>query len=706
MECPQQEFTGLRAICLFDMPSNQVFGKTLLSSKPETVSFFQVSQLKAKIMPSFIALKCLKCVIIPKHITKLLKIRLTNPNPKVTLEYLLMQVLFPNCTVSERSEYFLPFFRYAHAIIHGGIKSPQLTVEADWYHFVTCANVMERGRLSFWGYVSAFDQTIWILLIVSILISSLYFRCTLKKMKKCVAGMSLPLCMLLEQGTKIAHMQNIRLVAALWMLTGIVFTNSYKGENITKLTSPIDNYKLDSFEKLVGATQSFAFYSNNLMSQMFNDLINSPENLKSILSQGTAEGKEMLSRIYSSDFDVTFMSNQSDADWNIVKKINATMKRPTTIQELVEMEAPSYLLNKIAKCKFDAYIGSYEKVLSMFVTIKSKLEGRENEWFVSMSKKPLGGSKKSWEFRYIDASAVEFEKRVHSLAQSHIVEWWTGRIQWITQWNYTVKVNRIPKEPWNCEVHLGIFTPMQYAVDLIDPWYKPESWDRDHPQFVKNYRQIIPSSIPSVNINILLNDNLSEWTDNGITAKWIQKSVFPIELLDHLYPGSNMRSKLDIANEIHILLLTSSNCKSRTKYCSLCNITKILAIKPNFGGLTISVEFESGVLNSLSQTDRKLSDLSYIFHSNLTNLFFPTRQEQLAIHPVAQQHGDGTFQLYLEMCSSQKSLLQLRGNPDMEDRFSLVLLISCNQLFKIIPTFIHKHTVQVAKMAYVPEQVT
>ncbi|CAL8128381.1 unnamed protein product [Orchesella dallaii] len=232
-------------------------------------------------------------------------------------------------------------------------------------------------------------------------------------------------------------------------------------------------------------------------------------------------------------------------------------------------------------------------------------------------------------------------------------------------------------KPWNCEVNIGIFAPFKYLISHVDSWYKPQIWDRKHAQFVNSSKQIIPSSIPTFNINLLHYENLANWTKDRVGGKWIEQSVFPKYLIDRFRIDNNRRSKLYMAIDIHILMLVS-NCTQRNRFWNVCNVTKISAINTDFEGrrdydFTVPGEIIIMHKTSVFETDIELSALSSsIFNS--THLFFPSRQQQLAISPIAQQHGDGTFQLYLEMCRSHKNFLQLRGNSKMGDRFSLVLL--------------------------------
>ncbi|CAL8128365.1 unnamed protein product [Orchesella dallaii] len=226
-------------------------------------------------------------------------------------------------------------------------------------------------------------------------------------------------------------------------------------------------------------------------------------------------------------------------------------------------------------------------------------------------------------------------------------------------------------KPWNCEVNIGIFVPFKYLISHVDSWYKPQIWDRKHESFVNSSKQIIPSSIPTVNINLLHYENLANWTKDSVAGKWMEQSVFPNYLIDRFRIDNNRRSKLVMAIDIHILMLVS-NCTQRNRFWNVCNVTKISAINTDFEGRTVPDEI---MIHKpfVYETDIELSALSSsIFNS--TNLFFPSRQQQLAISPIAQQPGDGTFQLYLEMCRSHKNFLELRGNSKMDDRFSLVLL--------------------------------
>ncbi|CAL8084925.1 unnamed protein product [Orchesella dallaii] len=229
-------------------------------------------------------------------------------------------------------------------------------------------------------------------------------------------------------------------------------------------------------------------------------------------------------------------------------------------------------------------------------------------------------------------------------------------------------------KPWRCEAIIDIFPPnRQYAVTFVDLWYKPESWDRGDSLFVEGYKQLIPSPIPPVNIRVVHCEDRSKFLKGRFIIRWVRDNVFTAPGTWHIpnRPGQ-MRSKLHMTNDIYILMLTS-NCKQPSFYRNRCNVTQIVALKPYFKGWnTGSV---TDYLEHISETEISLSTLlSSIVSFNLTSLFFLTRRELLAIGPIAQQQGEGTFQLYLEMCNIQTSFLQLQGNTQMNDRFSLVLV--------------------------------
>ncbi|CAL8135283.1 unnamed protein product [Orchesella dallaii] len=224
-------------------------------------------------------------------------------------------------------------------------------------------------------------------------------------------------------------------------------------------------------------------------------------------------------------------------------------------------------------------------------------------------------------------------------------------------------------KPWKCEVNIDIFRPIILSLPLLDPWHKPESWDEKHPHFVKGYKQIVPSALPTINIYALGHEDASAALTDGVIADWIWLNVSPLALRENL--KGTKRSKLYHRNDIHILLLTSEYT-FQTMDSNRCNITKILALKPTFDGKR-STNSRS-LSRSISNTEINLSTLSAGILNIKINLFFSTRHENLAIRPVSEEQGDGNLQLYMEMCQGHKSFRQLLQNPYMADRFSSALL--------------------------------
>ncbi|CAL8119565.1 unnamed protein product [Orchesella dallaii] len=135
--------------------------------------------------------------------------------------------------------------------------------------FITCGG-RKMGFLSLYGYASAFDDAFWKCLSIFILCFGILLACTANINTSRSLGnilldaVSGPYAVLLEQGIRIQKYRSI--THCTWftfILMGVVVSNCYKGNNITKLSAPLGltNVKL------------FAEWENNHF-EIFSRLVN------------------------------------------------------------------------------------------------------------------------------------------------------------------------------------------------------------------------------------------------------------------------------------------------------------------------------------------------------------------------------------------------------------------------------------------------
>jgi hypothetical protein len=128
------------------------------------------------------------------------------------------------------------------------------------WSFVTCGGTDKNG-ISFIGYVSPFVPTMWGLVFVFYIVLWILVFFVAKRNKCCIPYM-IGFLILLEQDSEVSDRNKIGhyiWVVIIWLLTGVVISNAYRGECVKDLTAPINKLGISSFEQLVEL--NFTIYS-------------------------------------------------------------------------------------------------------------------------------------------------------------------------------------------------------------------------------------------------------------------------------------------------------------------------------------------------------------------------------------------------------------------------------------------------------------
>lgn len=138
-------------------------------------------------------------------------------------------------------------------------------------HFLSCRTFLEKGVLSFLGYVAAFDSKTWIVLTVASIISgnilrnnvkfpqanSLALRNYLRHPSMVFQDMFFVYAILLTQGYNGIH--RCKWLCGAWILAGIFLSFHYQGSNIDSLTAPLVDKNVETFQQLI--EQNFSITS-------------------------------------------------------------------------------------------------------------------------------------------------------------------------------------------------------------------------------------------------------------------------------------------------------------------------------------------------------------------------------------------------------------------------------------------------------------
>jgi hypothetical protein len=145
--------------------------------------------------------------------------------------------------------------------------SSYMSLHSTAYSFLTCDGLLSFPRPSFFLFLSAFNPTVWVALLIATFSLAFFLQISfnLSEYKQhcqqqnsrgssSVSALLLPLTILLEQGINIKHHSSCITLTILihsWSLVCVILSNAYKGQNIVELTAPLKPTLLDSFKQLV-----------------------------------------------------------------------------------------------------------------------------------------------------------------------------------------------------------------------------------------------------------------------------------------------------------------------------------------------------------------------------------------------------------------------------------------------------------------------
>ncbi|CAL8140179.1 unnamed protein product [Orchesella dallaii] len=312
----------------------------------------------------------------------------------------------------------------------------------DAAHFITCAPTQVPGFLSLVGYISSFDLATWLMLLVTGLGSGVLLQTILWKAQKVSKYDWYPatfvLNVLLGQGTPFIHLS--RLIGGCWILSGIVISFFYQGENINRLTAPLSPKNMETFEELLKSNFTIhSVESNKILLQEIHHVatyaeLRGPKYVEKFLK----DYKKKYSKIvqYWVLFTQLFYFNNRNLTLKqINEKLTGRLIVPRTYEEMVEQLNEDYLYDIIQKCGFEAIIDRQVNIKAIETRLKS---GGVRKSKIAISKSPYGFLSESWMFQEIPWPPTPFLIKVRSLLQSGLVPWWRSWVVRYKSWNSTV----------------------------------------------------------------------------------------------------------------------------------------------------------------------------------------------------------------------------------------------------------------------------
>ncbi|CAL8140169.1 unnamed protein product [Orchesella dallaii] len=350
------------------------------------------------------------------------------------------QVLFKNVSLAteppEGGIVFTPLTKTiaASEIIYNSID--------DAAHFITCAPTQVPGFLSLLGYISAFDLTTWLMLLVTGLGSGLLLQTILWKAQKVSKydwyPVAFVLSILLGQGNRFIHLS--RLIGGCWVLSGIVISFFYQGENINRLTAPLSPKNMETFEELLKSNFTIhSVESNKVLLQEIQNVatyaeIRGPKYVEKFLKDYKKKYSKIV-QYWVLFTQLHYFNNRNLTLKQVNEKLTGRLIVPRTYEEMVEQLNEDYLYDIIQKCGFEAIIDRQVNIKAMETRLKS---GGVRKSKIAISKSPYGFLSESWMFQEIPWPPIPFLIKVRSLLQSGLVPWWRSWVVRYKSWNSTV----------------------------------------------------------------------------------------------------------------------------------------------------------------------------------------------------------------------------------------------------------------------------
>ncbi|CAL8108289.1 unnamed protein product [Orchesella dallaii] len=341
----------------------------------------------------------------------------------IKVEPIFLPILFPNGTFVDDvilQESRIIAFNFPQLIVYKEASASFEVVYTSAHnsvHFITCAATNKQTFLSLIGYVSAFDVETWVGILLSFMISGMVFNWKYKNGNDGLIQAAFIYKVLLLQGSN--TVEKIRWVGGAWLLSGVILSFFYQGDNINKLTAPLQPRKLESFTELLD--ENYTLFSPTKISTQRRMLDRLPVLLQFIdigtfpLPNGFLKPENFL-------FGNMFIQKEVGLrkDEAILKAMHL-MKIPQTLREILEMIKPNYYFQEISGCKKTAYVDTIDNVQQLEFKLRASGIPKAS---ISVSKELYGYIYERWDFMYIPWPADNLLSRAHSLLHSGIVEVW------------------------------------------------------------------------------------------------------------------------------------------------------------------------------------------------------------------------------------------------------------------------------------------
>lgn len=297
--------------------------------------------------------------------------------------------------------------------------------EVNVYHFLTCA---PRGTTtpSLKGLISAFDGYTWLLILLATfativtLETARRFRGLPNSLVIFYHNLFFVTNVLLCQDAALRFVR-CKIFVWCWLLIGLVISNAYQGENIGQLSSPLKYLRFEKFSQII--ENNFTVYAPiELHYKKYQHYFE-----KQVLENWT---------LHSTLGDVLQMRFE-------IKKFQLLFNNiwfPPTDQEKLATFNDSFFLPILTRCEENVFYAEHSVVAEMFMKLRTLLANssiRESRSLI-VSQKPFYSKFFRLLFCYFPIPANLLAARMHWLADSGLIQFWSRWDLRLRKWHYNL----------------------------------------------------------------------------------------------------------------------------------------------------------------------------------------------------------------------------------------------------------------------------
>lgn len=204
----------------------------------------------------------------------------------------------------------------------------------DGNYFLTCFGSEETGMFSLDGLISAFDRSTWICFCLALILVPILFLKKVTRIKTIDIILN-SISVMMEQGCFGNITKWSKWISGVWLFTGIILPNIYKGDNITSLIAPLPKGKLQRFDQIF--QRNFTYFVSFHFVNMFAYAANSFPNFENHTVMKSEKVAEIIYKMgIKSGVYKSLNGNSYNVTSGIVSTVFSRIRWPQNANEMIE----------------------------------------------------------------------------------------------------------------------------------------------------------------------------------------------------------------------------------------------------------------------------------------------------------------------------------------------------------------------------------